>query len=167
MSLHIPHLGYKYCAPHFVELDILGDNDESREVIDPKYAEYRTSRVRVLRIIDDKRRTLDVDECVSSYYGKKKRVYRVGEIVSSVGFFNEPADWRFRGGIYYFKTFEGIFAFYMYYCAHLPNEVNNYACLYTIVLSDRDSRGKITGNTTYTRGKYHKKIFDSSGCRIE
>lgn len=100
------NVGYKKLRNDWIaKLEILGENNESRVVVDSNYAKYRTSKARVLKIFkysNDKIKVLNKGS-VGSIYTQSFR-YRVGEVVEA--HFDPNVKKVCGSGIHYYKTLD-------------------------------------------------------------
>ncbi len=97
-------LGYKRLEDNrFCILGLISEcNNETRPVYDPKFAKFRTSKVKVLDIYSADDPNIKYQEGRSTW--KTKITYRVGEIIDETSTFDQDEEKVCGGGIHYFLT---------------------------------------------------------------
>ena len=95
------NIGYKKLQNDYIaELEILGKTNEHRKnIANPQYAKYRTSKVKVLKIFKNERRGI---KQMNGLYNKNFS-YTVGKEIC-IDDYNENVNKVCSRGIHYFKT---------------------------------------------------------------
>ncbi len=146
-TFHVSNIGYKACSPYYVEMLITGTNNEWRDVYDVDWAHYRTNEIKVIRICDDKGKTLDVKECKSTFY-PRTLTYTVGQITSEPEYFLDKDQSEIRArGIHYFKTITAAIAFNIEYSCSM-----GYCTKFTGKMLEHNSYGKVVSTGDYVNG---------------
>ena len=98
------NIGYKKLQNDYIaKLKILGKTNENRnDIIDPRYAKYRTSKVKVLKIFKNGKRGIKIIKQMNGLHDKNF-VYTVGKEIY-VPDYDKNVNNVCSQGIHYFKT---------------------------------------------------------------
>ena len=98
------NIGYKKLQNDYIaKLEILGKTNENRiDIANPRYAKYRTSKVKVLKIFKNGKRGIKIIKQMNGLYDKKF-VYTTGKEIY-VSNYDEDVNNVCSQGIHYFKT---------------------------------------------------------------
>ena len=102
------NIGYqKLLNDYIAKLEILGKTNENRQdIANPQYAQYRTSKVKVLKIFHMNAEVNDETQVIKKMNGLYNNfMYVVGKEIY-VDDYDEDVNEVYSRGIYYFKTLE-------------------------------------------------------------